>query len=436
MSTPTKKPAGPITSGITTPAAEVGIVPMDLTIRTKLSIMMFLQYFAWGAWYVSMGGYVSRTLGFSGSQQGWVYAASPIGAMVAPFFVGMIADRFFATQRILAALHLLGGAMLLGVSMVDTYEGFLPLMLLFFLCYMPTLALTNSLSFSHMSDPERQFPGIRVLGTIGWIAAGQLVGSLKNGGGVPIGDTNIPLQLGAVASVVLAIFCLTLPHTPPSNPGGRVDVRTVLGLDSLRLMKQWSFSVFVIGSFLICIPLQFYYSFAETFLNDVHVENAVGKMTYGQMSEIFFMLVMPFFFVRLGVKYMLLVGMAAWALRYFLFSMGNADERMWMLYLGIVLHGICYDFFFVTGYIYVDKKAPGAIRASAQGFLAFVTWGVGGFIGARLAGLTADYFTTSPKTHDWHGFWLTPAIAAVVVLVLFAFAFRDRVETAPGTPTA
>jgi nucleoside transporter len=423
MSTPTQKPAEPTQSEIATPAAEVGIMPMDLTIRTKLSIMMFLQYFAWGAWYVSMGGYISKTLGFSGTEQGWIYAASPIGAMVAPFFVGMIADRFFATQRILAALHLAGGGVLVLVSMADTYDKFFPLLLAFFLCYMPTLALTNSLSFSHMSDPERQFPGIRVLGTIGWIAAGQLIGLME------IGNTNAPLQWGAAASVVLAIFCLTLPHTPPSNPAGRVSVRTILGLDSLRLMKQWPFAVFVIGSFLICIPLQFYYSFTETFLNEIGVNNAVGKMTYGQMSEIFFMLVMPFFFVRLGVKYMLLVGMAAWALRYFLFATGNADNGMWMLYIGIVLHGVCYDFFFVTGYIYVDKKAPEAIRASAQGFLAFVTWGVGGFIGATLAGRTADYFkeTTEGAAHDWYGFWLTPAIAAVVVLVLFAVTFNDRV---------
>ncbi len=435
MSTPTQKPADATRSEITTPAGEVGIVPMDLTIRTKLSIMMFLQYFAWGAWFVSMGGYVSRTLGFTGTQQGWVYAASPIGAMVAPFFVGMIADRFFATQRILAALHLAGGVTLFAISMVESYDGFFPLMLVFFLCYMPTLALTNSLSFSHMSDPERQFPGVRVLGTIGWIAAGQLVGFLTTGG-KPIGDTNIPLQLGGVASVILAIFCLSLPNTPPSNPGGRVDVRTLLGLDSLRLMKEWSFAVFVLGSFLICIPLQFYYSFAETFLSDEHVENAVGKMTYGQMSEIFFMLVMPFFFVRLGVKYMLLIGMAAWALRYFLFAVGNADDRMWMLYMGIVLHGICYDFFFVTGYIYVDKKAPDAIRASAQGFLAFVTWGVGGFIGSSLAGMTADYFTSPDKTRDWYGFWLSPALAATIVLVLFAFAFRDRVDTATAKQAA
>ncbi len=201
-------------------------------------------------------------------------------------------------------------------------------------------------------------------------------------------------------------------------------------------MKQWSFTVFVVGSFLICIPLQFYYSFAETFLGDVQVKNAVGKMTYGQMSEIFFMLIMPFFFVRLGVKYMLLVGMAAWAVRYFLFSIGNADDRMWMLYLGIILHGICYDFFFVTGYIYVDQKAPDTIRASAQGFLAFVTWGIGGFIGSQLAGTTANYFTASDGTRNWHDFWLTPAIAATVVMIVFAFMFRDKIAPKPAQETA
>ncbi len=438
MSTPTKGSSESIASEITTPAGEVGIVPMDLSIRVKLSVMMFLQYFTWGTWYVSMGGYVNRTLQFSGSDQGWIYAASPIGAMVAPFFVGMVADRFFATQRILAVLHLLGGVALLAVSMVTDFKGFFPLMLFFFLCYMPTLALTNSLSFSHMSDPERQFPGVRVLGTIGWIVAGQMVGFLMVGD-TPMGDTNAPFQLGALSAVVLALFCLTLPHTPPSNPSGRVDVRTVLGLDSLGLLKQWSFAVFVVGAFLICIPLQFYYSFAETFLTNIKVENAVGKMTYGQMSEIFFMLVMPFFFARLGVKYMLLVGMAAWALRYFLFGWGNAGSGMWMLYLGILLHGICYDFFFVTAYIYVDKKAPASIRASAQGFLAFVTWGIGGFIGSTVAGRTYDHFTSGPQgetTTQWSEFWFAPAIASVVVAVVFAAAFRDRVDADSPPATA
>ncbi len=415
----------PTRSEIATPAGEVGIVPMDLTVRMKLSVMMFLQYFVWGAWFVSMGSYISNSLGFSDPQKGMIYSTSPIGAMVAPFFVGMIADRFFATQRILSVLHLVGAGLLVGLSLTSEYAVFLPLMILFFLCYMPTLPLTNSLSFTHMSDPERQFPGVRVLGTIGWIAAGLLVGMTK------IADSPLPFQLGAGAAVLMSLFSLTLPNTPPPNPGGRADVRTILGLDALALLKQWPFLVFVIGSFLICIPLQFYYSFAETYLSDIHVDDVVAKMTYGQMSEIFFMLVMPFFFVRLGVKYMLLVGMAAWAVRYWLFSIGNADDRMWMLYVGILLHGICYDFFFVTGYIYVDKKAPRTVRASAQGLIAFITWGIGGFIGSNLAGQTGQYFSTSATTHDWSGFWAAPAIASVVVLVLFAVTFYDRVDREP-----
>jgi nucleoside transporter len=341
---------------------------------------------------------------------------------VAPFFVGMVADRFFATQRILAALHLVGAVLLYFVSTVSEFSAFYPLLLLYFICYMPTLALTNSLSFSHMSSPEKQFPGVRVLGTIGWIAAGLLVGFLK------YEDVNTALHLAAASSAALGLYCLALPHTPPANAGSKVSVRDVLGLDALGLMRQWSFTVFVVGSFLICIPLQFYYGFTNVFLNDIGVSNAAGKMTIGQMSEIFFMLVMPVFFVRLGVKYMLLVGMLAWAIRYVLFAYGNVDDAMWMLYIGIALHGICYDFFFVTGYIYVDKKASDAIRASAQGFITLVTLGVGGFIGTWLAGRTADYYTTGSGAHDWQSFWLVPAAAAGVVMVLFAVMFNDRVD--------
>jgi nucleoside transporter len=420
-----------IRSEITTPAGEVGIVPMDLTIRAKLSVMMFLQYFAWGAWYVTMGTYLSKGLSFPDDQLGWAYASSPIGAMIAPFFVGMIADRFFATQKILAVLHLAGAALLLAAAYVNTFSAFFPIILLYFICYMPTLALTNSISFSHMSNPERQFPGIRVLGTIGWIAAGLLVGFLKEE------STNVPLQIGAVASAVLGLYCLSLPHTPPANPHGRVTVRDVLGLDALSLMKSWPFTVFVMGSFLICIPLQFYYGATNLFLNEIKFPNPAGTMTIGQMSEIFFMLVMPVFFVRLGVKYMLLVGMIAWAVRYVLFAFGDTGSAAWMLYLGIALHGICYDFFFVTGYIYVDKKASDSIRASAQGFITFVTWGVGGFIGSVLWGWVANYFKVSPEPsapHNWQDFWLVPAIFATVVLVLFGLLFRDTVNSGTKAP--
>ena len=443
MSSP-RDPHEEVRSEITTPVSEVGVIPMELGIRTKLSIMMFLQYFTWGAFFVTLGTYLGE-LGFSGERIGLCYGTSALGAIVAPFFVGMVADRFFATQRILAVLHLAGAGLLYAASTVTEFTAFYPILLLYFICYMPTLALTNSLSFSHMSSPEKQFPGIRVLGTIGWIVAGLLIGfltiddttvALQSDAASTLAvqttkgieDTNLPLLIAAGTSVLLGLYCLVLPHTPPSNAQGRITVRDVLGFDALSLMKQWSFTVFVIGSFLVCIPLQFYYAFTNPFLNDIGVSNAAGKMTIGQMSEIFFMLVMPVFFVRLGVKYMMLVGMAAWAARYVLFAYGNPTDLMWMLYIGIALHGVCYDFFFVTGYIYVDKKAGESIRASAQGFITLVTLGVGGFIGTWLAGRTSDYYTSASGVHDWRAFWLAPAIAAAVLTVLFAVTFFDRVD--------
>lgn len=420
MSTPSKKSKNSA-SEIVTRAGEVGMVPLDPSVRVKLSIMMFLQYFTWGAFFVTLGTYLGEGLGFSGQRIGLMYGTSALGAIIAPFFVGMIADRFFATQHILTVLHLLGAVLLYAVSQVTDFWPFYLLMLLYFVCYMPTLALTNSLSFSVMSSPEKQFPGVRVLGTIGWIAAGLFVGWMQ------WEKANTALQAAAISSAVLGLYCLSLPNTPPSNRGKRISVSDILGLDALSMLKQWPFLVFVIGSFLICIPLQFYYGFTNFFLNDIGVANAAGKMTIGQMSEILFMLIMPVFFVRLGVKWMLLVGMLCWAVRYVLFAYGNATDGMWMLYIGIALHGICYDFFFVTGYIYVDKKAPEAIRASAQGFITLVTLGIGGFIGTWLAGLTADAFTVDKKV-DWQQFWLVPAVAAAVVMVLFAFTFFDKVD--------
>lgn len=410
-------------------ATPASITPMDPSVRGRLSLMMFLQYFVWGAWFVTLGTYLSnlRTAAgerhFTDPQIGSVYGTAAIAAMLAPFFVGMVADRFFSTQQILAVLHLVGGGLLYWASTLNEFSLFYPAILGYFLCYMPTLALTNSLSFHHMSAPDRQFPGIRVLGTIGWIVAGQVIGWMK------IEATHEPMQIAAAVSALLGVYCLALPHTPPKNRGTAVTLRDVLGLDALQLMKQWPFAVFVVGSFLICIPLQFYYSWTNPFLNEIGVQNAAAKMTIGQMSEIVFMLIMPLFFVRLGVKYMLLVGMFCWAARYVLFAFGNADANMWMLYLGLFLHGICYDFFFVTGQIYVDKKASNAIRGAAQGFIAFVTLGVGGYIGNMLAGETVGKFATAANSHNWFDIWLVPAAAAGVVMVLFAILFRDKVET-------
>jgi len=396
---------------------------MELNVRLKLSVMMFLQYFVWGAWYVTMGTWLGQTLHFSGEQIGLAAGTTAIAAMISPFFVGMVADRFFATERLLAILHIIGGAALFAAAAQTRFAPLYAILLGYTLCYMPTLALTNSLSFRQMSDPSRQFPGVRVLGTIGWIVAGLIIGTTG------LEATAVPMRIAAAGSVVLGLFSLVLPHTPPQRSGHRVTWSEVLGLDALKLMKDTSFGIFVIGSFLICIPLQFYYAFTNLFLNEIGVTNAAGKMTMGQMSELFFMLVMPLFFRRLGVKYMLLVGMLAWTARYLLFAFGNNGALVWMLYGGILLHGICYDFFFVTGQIYVDRKAPGDLRAAAQGFIAFVTLGVGMLIGSWLSGLTVDNFSVAGG-HTWERIWIVPAIGAGAVLIVFALLFRSGEEGA------
>ncbi len=403
---------------------------MPTSTRLKLSLLMFLQYFIWGTWYVTMGPYLNETLKFSGPQLGLAYGATALAAIVSPFFVGMVADRFFATEKIMAVLHLVGGALLLYISTLTTFGTFYPLLLIYTLCYMPTLALANSLSFRQMTDPGKEFPGIRVLGTIGWIVAGYAIGVLG------FGTSAGMFRTAAAASIALGLYSFALPHTPPTSTGGKVQLRDILGLDALALMKERSFAIFVLGSFLICIPLQFYYGLAGTFLSEIGVADVSSKMTLGQWSEIGFMLLMPFFFVRLGIKWMMIVGMLAWTVRYALFALGDAGSGMWMLYVGILLHGICYDFFFVTGQIYVDKKAPAHLRGAAQGFIAFVTLGVGMFIGSLVFGPVVDAYKlvdgSGAVGHDWSAIWVYPAAAAAVVMVLFFVMFNDRVETAPA----
>jgi nucleoside transporter len=400
-------------------------------VRFKLSLMMFLEYFIWGAWYVTMATYLGKTLKFQGGDIGLAYSTVSIAAMVSPFFVGMIADRFFATERILALLHIVGGGILYWASTLQTFGSFFPALLGYTLCYMPTLALTNSLSFHHMKDPSQEFPRVRVLGTIGWIVAGLLVGRLG------LEAVSTPMKIAAGASVLMGLCCLLLPHTPPKQAGAPVTFGGILGLDALQLMKDRSFAVFVLGSFLICIPLQFYYAFTNLFLNEVGVSEPASKMTLGQMSEIFFMLVMPFFFARLGVKKMLLIGMASWVTRYLLFAYGNSASLVWMFYTAILLHGICYDFFFVAGQIYVDQQAPVKIRGAAQGFLAFATFGVGWFLGSWSAGKVVQFysFVQSPDSmgHYWDKIWVIPAVAAAVVLVLFQLFFRPRLTSQEAT---
>ncbi|MCF7817522.1 MAG: nucleoside permease [Kiritimatiellales bacterium] len=397
-------------------------------INVRLSIMMFLQFFIWGAWFVTLGTYLGKGLGFDGIQIGRAYSAMPWGAVVAPFIVGMIADRFFAAQKVMAFMHLVGGCILFYASTITHSVVLFWVLIAYAICYNPTLGLVNAISFSKMENPEKQFPAIRVFGTAGWIIAGLIIGFLK------VEDQNIPMKIAASASILLGIFSLFLPDTPPKSLGHKVTVSDVLGLETLKLMKDRSFAIFVIGSLLICIPLTFYYNFTNMFLNDVGVVNAAGKMTMGQMSEVIFMIIMPFFFVRLGVKKMLLTGMLAWVGRYLLFAFGSPDSLVWMYYLGIMLHGVCYDFFFVTGQIYVDNTAPKAIQAQAQGFIAFITYGVGMVIGSNLSGVVVKHFTTDTVTaagvvesvKNWQAIWLTPAILAGAILILFGLLFKKQ----------
>ncbi len=399
---------------------------MNSKIRTQLSVMMFIQFFIWGTWFVTMGTYLFK-IGFSGVDIGDAYSTTGWAAVLAPFFIGMIADRFFSAQKVLGVSHILGAVMLYAASRMTTAGPFFWVLLGYTLLYMPTLALVNAISFNQMKNPGQEFPSIRVLGTIGWIAAGLLIGALE------IESTATPMVIGAAVSLAMGLYSFTLPATPPKSAGKGATVRDVLGLDALALMKDRSYATLVISSLLICIPLSFYYNFTNAYLNEIGVANAAGKMTIGQGSEIGFMLLMPFFFKRLGIKKLMILGMLAWTVRYVAFAMGVGGAQG-LLYLGIALHGICYDFFFVTGQIYVDRKAPSAIQASAQGFIAFVTYGVGMLIGAKVSGQVVQAYTITDaagkSVHQWAQIWYIPAIAAGAVTLLFALAFKDDIKTA------
>ncbi|HZE95088.1 MAG TPA: MFS transporter [Gemmatimonadales bacterium] len=407
-------------------------------IRTKLSVMMFLQFFIWGAWYTTIAVYMTN----HGMERltYWPYTVNPIAAIVAPFFLGLVADRYFATERVLGVLHVLGGFVLCAAPrFTGSPTTFILLLLAYNLCYMPTLGLANSLAFHHIQSQEQQFPFIRVFGTIGWIVAGLFISLLlgKLTGVVPE-QTAMPLYTAGVASLVLGVFSFTLPHTPPSGRGQPVSLRSIAGLDALKQLGDRPFYVFITASLLLCIPLAVYYNFTQLFLGAAGVQKIAATQTLGQFSETIFMLLMPMLFLRLGVKKMLIMGMGAWVLRYALFAIAAPSAVFWLIALGILLHGPCYDFFFVTGQIYVDTKSTPAIRGQAQGFLVLVTYGIGMLIGAQIAGRVYNSFlggATVLTLDQWRSFWILPAAFAAAVLLFFAVFFKAPARETTATPT-
>ena len=380
---------------------------------------MLLQYFIWGAWYVTMGTYMSGFLQSSGVQIGAAYSALAIATMISPFFIGLVADRFFAAQKIMGALHLAGAFLLYLATTISSNTAFYWVILVYSLLYMPTIALSNSIAFHQMTDPGKQFPWIRVFGTLGWILAGLMIGFLD------IEKTSATFYMAALISAALGFLSFILPPTPPK--GKEASASKALGVDAFVLFKDKPYLIFFIAAILVCIPLSFYYGFANVFLNDLGMESAASKMILGQVSEAIFILAIPFLFNSIGVKKMLLLGMTAWILRYVCFAFGNLDANLWMLYAGILLHGICYDFFFVTGYMYTEKKAGEKIKNAAQGLFTFATYGLGMFIGTWFSGFTTDYYTPA-GIHQWKEIWFVPAAVAVMVLIYFILFFKEKKE--------
>jgi nucleoside transporter len=403
---------------------------MKKSIQFQLSLMMFLEFFIWGAWFVTLGTFMGNNLSATGAETAMAYSTQSWGAIIAPFIIGLIADRFFNAEKILGILHIIGAILMYMMFQANDFTTFYPYILGYMIAYMPTLALVNSVAFKQMKDPTKEFSFIRVWGTIGWILSGLLISyyfhwdSKENAAAGMLQNTFL---MTAIVSVVLGVFSFFLPKTPPSiRKEDTVTISNILGLDALKLLKDRNFLVFFISSVLICIPLAFYYQNANPFLSEIGVENPTGKMTIGQVSEVVFMLLLPFFFKKFGFKKTILVGMLAWVLRYVLFAYGNSGELAFMLITGIALHGICYDFFFVSGQIYTDSKAGDKVKSAAQGLITLATYGVGMLVGFWVAGKIVDANVLADASHGWQDVWLFPALFAAGVFVIFGLLFKDE----------
>jgi nucleoside transporter len=397
---------------------------MNSAKKVQLSAMMFLNFFIWGMWFVTMNSYLA-SIGASGTEIGIAYGTQAWGAIIAPFIVGLIADRYLAAQKILGILHLIGAALMYFMYKQDNFTSFYSLLLPYMILFMPTLALVNAVTFKQLTNPEKEFSFYRVWGTIGWIVAGLLVGWFA-WGGKELGNTFL---YAGVSSAVLGVFSFFLPNTPPPKQGTSVSIKEILGLDSLKMLMNKNYLVFFLASMLICIPLAFYYSNAEPFAKEIlKVNNAAGYMSIGQGAEMLFMFLMPWFFVRFNVKKMLLFGMIAWALRYLCFGFAG-DAGSLLVIIGIAFHGICYDFFFVTGQIYTDQVAGEKIRSAAQGMITLATYGLGMLAGFWVAGKIVDMYTVNGMV-QWKNIWLIPAGIAAVIALLFFLLFNDNKSTA------
>jgi len=402
---------------------------MKTKIQIQLSFMMFLEFFIWGGWFVTLGAFLGNNLNASGAETAMAYSTQSWGAIIAPFIIGLIADKYFNAEKILGVLHLIGAVLMYQMSEVTEFSVFYPYVLGYMIVYMPTLALVNSVSFNQMNDPAKQFPFVRVFGTIGWILAGILISALKWDSIDSLGDgmlSNTFIMVG-IASAILGVFSFTLPKTPPSiSKGEKVKIADILGLDALKLLKDRNFLVFFVSSVLICIPLAFYYQNISPFLTEYKIENSTAWASIGQMSEVGFMLLLPFFFKKYGFKKTILFGMLAWGIRYLLFAYGNGGDLFFMIVIGIALHGICYDFFFVSGQIYTDSKAGEKVKSAAQGLITLATYGVGMLIGFWVAGQIVDKNIIAEGNHSWQDVWIFPALFAVGVMIIFALLFKNE----------
>src|SRR5210317_2091984 len=396
---------------------------MNKAVNIKLSVMMFLEFFIWGCWFVTMGTFLSQAFSASGGEIALAYETQSIGAIIAPFIIGLIADRYFSAQKILGVLHLTGAGLLFYAASATTFPNFYPFVFLYMLLYMPTLALANSVAFHQMKNPSKEFAPIRVLGSLGWIIAGLTIGYFAWEGKAVLQYT---FYMAATASLLMGIFSFTLPKTPPkADRQKKITLREILGLDALAMLKDRGFLFFFIASILVCIPLAFYYQHANPFLNEVGMEAAASKMILGQISEVLFLLLLPLFIKRYGIKNALVVGILAWGVRYLLFAYGDTGAQTWMLIFGILLHGVCYDFFFVSGQIYTEYKAGETFKSSAQGLITLATYGVGMLIGFRFAGWLTDQYVSSDG-HFWKEIWTQPAIFSFLVLILFLIFFKNE----------